>query len=975
MEKFALQEFVELFPSPQSGRIAESSSPGFDPYDAFDIPRGAVCKFKRKVNPSIELSFCEQAGSSNREPRVTSVEVPLECPARFFLLPFDPVSRDDSPDHIYHAVADLIEAFPISVQANCSYGRNDDENKHGFDCGDRFRLNRLVYRDGVRFLECRLLDDGRLRLLPFDAVGDFTVLPDDTEHTLADIAALPPRKRRLQFASNALSVPGLPPTTNSGDLFAEEPESFIEASLPDGVIIGLPSDIDMDVIPDESTFERGQLLNTFSTNNRSLFPVVARVVDWDEETSILENHFIRPGVELVIHGWTRQSKVIARCNEQNFAIPLTYQGKFRIQPRRFGSVSELERVYPGHKIRCLHVDDQDFPLVEGDVFRIRRTESIHKGFTREIQSLKCEKIDELSGGKGREVKLPINAQAVFEEVLEGVKADQFVIRDMVDLVTDQEVVVNLVSRSADQKHPDRDLPLHQTITLTDFVVEPAVYASVELPDAPAFHVPLRTHLYVVFVEQLERNCSPLLTKKSPKLSTLDRSAEVISQETYASLRPHQTTVVNSDYDQGGRMEPTPQHWQATAYHSGYSTAPRENTTTNDNVTGRRSRSGSFSESEIVVSKSKGFGSKLKGKFSKKHRSSENLFKDRDNEVSSRNGDVTYGTPNLDLNVETKGPPASPTVSIPADHADSVFTDDAGQSTSLSSTSSPMHSPAPRQPASPPIRMHAAFDANHPLPSRSTSAQDVSHEKKPRPPRHHGSMPSVQMNGAPFVVGLPGQHGTNDGEGVPSQQTPGLMLPPGYALIPMGMPNNMHQPQSSPIPPGYALVPMLPQMFNNMMNFNQQPQQNGTSTHKEDSSSDEEMTSNFAVKKGAQFKVVLPNDGNLYHFSAKKMSEFLRQLKMEPAVIKNCLKNKIDGKKFSQMQESDMERYGIFHPVVAHFRSLTFKNKSSSSNGSISDLSFKKKSTSSNGLNGSFKDLPFKKKSSSISGGSIKDFRL
>ena len=88
---------------------------------------------------------------------------------------------------------------------------------------------------------------------------------------------------------------------------------------------------------------------------------------------------------------------------------------------------------------------------------------------------------------------------------------------------------------------------------------------------------------------------------------------------------------------------------------------------------------------------------------------------------------------------------------------------------------------------------------------------------------------------------------------------------------------------------------------------------------------------------ATVKVVIPTDGNLYNFSAKKLAEFLRQLKLDPVVVKACLKNKVDGKKFSQMMEFDMDRLGLIHPVVMHFRRLTFKKKTGSISGSQRDF--------------------------------------
>lgn len=232
-------------------------------------------------------------------------------------------------------------------------------------------------------------------------------------------------------------------------------------------------------------------------------------------------------------------------------------------------------------------------------------------------------------------------------------------------------------------------------------------------------------------------------------------------------------------------------------------------------------------------------------------------------------------------------------------ADSAFTDEAGewsafnsiqphspllhcdflyfpaQSTSMSSTSSPLQSPV-----SPPSRASAppsnSFSSQS-LPSRSASVQDIRHSpKKPVPSsnlRSAGSLPSVQMTPNHFTIPiqLPGSMTNGTGEQgallmndyptralvlnswclLPENATmasPQMMLPPGYALIPMAMPTNQqnshskaiflssngplemllvfNQPYSLPVPPGYALVPMMPQMFNAMQQFNPFMQQNG-----------------------------------------------------------------------------------------------------------------------------------------------------
>ena len=552
-----LKEFLECFPPPQSGRMIDGYYPDFDD-DTFNIKPGTVLNFHRQVSPNVPLSFKDPWGGGKAN-HLVKVTLPLEFQGRFKLLPYDPDSEDMDADHVYKTAEDLLRAFPVYVQANASYRSKGEEDigdsditdwqQHlgecSFQCGDRLKLIRLVHKYGQKMIECRLLEEARLMLLPMDCVGNFTVVPDDNEYMLTDLLSMLPRKRRLQIADSTRKqhkIPGVP-ADFEGDLYLEEPEAFVEASPVNdpGLILGLPTTLDVNIAPEENAFERGQLLNTFATNNRNLFPVVARVTDWDEETTILENHFVRPGIELVIHGWTRQSKILAIAGDKYYAIPLTYQGKFRIKPQQFHGAADLENAHPAYKIRVVDIDQNDLntAIAPGDVLRIIRQDSLHRNAkgTERGQYLKCEKIEGI--GRGREIRIPLTSSARFEEVLEDSKADDYAIRELVTFVTDtEELVVDLLQGSLDQKVDDRDLPLNGLpITLCDFIVEPAVYVSVETAEAPAFHIPLRTLIYVTFIQQLEKASSPLLTKQSPRLSTLDRCVEILPHDVFAALRP------------------------------------------------------------------------------------------------------------------------------------------------------------------------------------------------------------------------------------------------------------------------------------------------------------------------------------------------------------------------------------------------------------------------------------------------------
>lgn len=540
----SLRDFLECFPPPQSGRIVDDFKPDFDAHEAFNISKGAVLNFHRQVSPNVPLSFRDPWGGT-RSDHLVRVTLPLEFQGKFRLLPFDPVTGSISPDHIYRKVQDLVQAFPVYVQANASYkgkvtgyGRDNDLSNivdDSFSYGDCFKLIRLVHKDGCKQLECRLMNESRVRLLPMDCVGNFTVLPDDNEYLLSDLMSMLPRKRRLVVCDSTrdkFKIPGLP-ANFTGDLFLEEPEAFVEASpLEDpGLIIGLPNTLQLTVSPEEDCYDRGQLLNTFATNNRNIFPVVARVTDWDEETTILENHYVKPGIELVIHGWTRQAKILAEANGTYFAIPLTYQGKFRFKGQQFYSVAELERAHPAYAVRVLEADS-NISLHPGDVIRIKRNDSMRK----DASFLRCERME--AYGRLREVKIPMNANVKFEEVLEGNKAtDEYNIRDLVPFVTEASIEVGLVEGSVDQKVRARDLPTDATIRLCDHMMESAVYVSVETAEAPAFHIPLRTLAYVTFVQALEKQMSPLLMRQNPRLSTLDRCVEILPEDVFKALQP------------------------------------------------------------------------------------------------------------------------------------------------------------------------------------------------------------------------------------------------------------------------------------------------------------------------------------------------------------------------------------------------------------------------------------------------------
>ena len=216
------------------------------------------------MNPNVPISFKDPwGGDSNHFIKVT---LPIDFPGKFKILAYDPVSEDLSDDHIFHTVEDLIKSFPVLVQANASHGSKQEDPTSAIYCGDRLKLIRLVYKEGVKLLECRRERETRLLTLPMSCIGDFTVVPNSNEYLLADLVSLLPRKRRVRLCPDAsgklVKIPGLP-SGFDGDIFVDELEYFVEASplQDEGLIIGLPHDLDMIVAPGD--FERGTSFKFF----------------------------------------------------------------------------------------------------------------------------------------------------------------------------------------------------------------------------------------------------------------------------------------------------------------------------------------------------------------------------------------------------------------------------------------------------------------------------------------------------------------------------------------------------------------------------------------------------------------------------------------------------------------------------------------------------------------------------------------
>jgi len=302
-----LQDFLDCFPPPHLGRIVSGldvlTRPecGVAPDDVFTFRRRWTSDTARR------LTWLPADGRKQ-----LTVSVPDGVDVKFRVMA-DGGGR-------YRSVADLADAFPlcpVRVESIASDGVP-------LRVGDRVRLVRQVWRNAERSVECRRIDNRKLVCVSLSCAAEFVEDgDDDVEMTLdeiTDLCALP-RRRRVQMCDE-LEVPGLPPGAGrpggpAGQLFVGLPPTsaavVVEACPVDdpATLIRLPGgDQRILVAPDaSSTLRPGHSLANLVANSRSTFPLVVRVINWKQQTSVLEHHHVRPGLELVLHGTAKQTKV------------------------------------------------------------------------------------------------------------------------------------------------------------------------------------------------------------------------------------------------------------------------------------------------------------------------------------------------------------------------------------------------------------------------------------------------------------------------------------------------------------------------------------------------------------------------------------------------------------------------------------------------------------------------------------------
>ena len=295
----SLPDFLDCFPAPHFGRIVS----GLDVLTRPEcgISPQAVFKFQRPWIAGSARRITWQPADGDQ----VSVDVSDDFDVKFRVL--------SSGDGRHCSVADLAAAFP-TCPVRVEYITSTSTVP--LRVGDRVRLVRLVWRNAEKCVECRRTTDCKLIAVPLSCAAQFVEDGDNVQLSFRDLAVpyMSPRRRRVQLCDD-VKVAGLPP--GDGQLYVglapTSPAVHIEACPVDdkATLIRLPdADHHILVAPHAPTTLRpGHSLSTVVIHSANVFPLVVRVVDWKQQTSVLEHHYVRPGVELILHCRASQKKV------------------------------------------------------------------------------------------------------------------------------------------------------------------------------------------------------------------------------------------------------------------------------------------------------------------------------------------------------------------------------------------------------------------------------------------------------------------------------------------------------------------------------------------------------------------------------------------------------------------------------------------------------------------------------------------
>ena len=302
-------------------------------------------------------------------------------------------------------------------------------------------------------------------------------------------------------------------------------------------------------------------LDVFLREHKEHFPLLARVHSLHGESTIVKNQALKEGSEVVLHGWARQSKVLAvRISEgglvgdavreringfcggiEAFGIPLTYQGTFRVTSRLFSSLSGMVKARFDRWTQVVEAPDEGDLLV-GDVIKLLDFETCKEVENNVVKVVKqtSGEVCELGGGfKGVFAEfLTSKDSCKVDKIKELFKELQHCVMEVEVIQGSEDCASAAISIPCTQS--PIDLPLNCRLLLTHLSTEQCVLTSPSCLTTPIFQLPVRTNIQLQLVEKLNKELALFgvgaLKKVKAVFSTLDRCVEALPTKTLNSLK-------------------------------------------------------------------------------------------------------------------------------------------------------------------------------------------------------------------------------------------------------------------------------------------------------------------------------------------------------------------------------------------------------------------------------------------------------
>lgn len=343
-EDLPLSRFVREITLPHRAKVKEGYYEEGDDDGNREFSNGDIIDVRRIICPLVVLGY---------EDPVSQKEVRTSVTTRNPDVRFNVLTKKEmtaKPRH-FRSVQELIDSWPLMVKCLSEHKVpvSADGKEPEFvtlQMEDELRLVRMIFDGkGGTFLECLL--QRTMQLIQFQSTdpGSFVEVPDRMSYTLREIVdiALVERNLRVDYSpENPQSLPSGLPSDYAGVVVMEKPEVFVEIcrlfkdedsekyvlSTP----ILVPIDCDIQISPRHEDYtdipNEPRRLVELGASPEHVFPVVARIVGWTEQSGILLHHVTRPGDNVMIYARTAIDRILAHCNEKYFLIPTTHSGRF-----------------------------------------------------------------------------------------------------------------------------------------------------------------------------------------------------------------------------------------------------------------------------------------------------------------------------------------------------------------------------------------------------------------------------------------------------------------------------------------------------------------------------------------------------------------------------------------------------------------------------------------------------------------------